>query len=168
MKYLWDYNSDNRTLALEKSNEQVAFLRMSNRYRCICEANNTSYFFKSDGLLSKKLKLNSSNGDVIADIRFDNGFKNAEIWYKDSRFNFKTDGRFLSKEWSLQNGAGPTIKARRVNKNFGELDSDHSDDLLHTIGIYAYMHIYESKIATLALIMISAIISGLVTTFIIL
>ncbi len=164
MKYHWDYNSDDRTLSLGQSKKQVALLRMSNRYRCICEAQNSSYFFKSDGLLSKKLKLKSGNGDIIADICFDQNFKNAEIWYQDTRYNFKTDGRMIAKEWTLQNGKGPMIKAKRSTKNVGELESEHSDELLPTIGLYAYMHLYESKMATLSIIFVTSLIAGLGTT----
>ncbi len=144
MKYDWKYNSKTRTVDIANSINTTIKLHLSNRYRSILETESNSYFFKSDGLLSRSLTLSTDSGISIADVRFNRLLSRAEIWYKDSNYTLNIEGTLFCKKWSISSGKHAIIKGRRDGNKFGEIESQQDDQILATIGLHSYLHYCES------------------------
>ncbi len=144
MKYDWKYNSKTRTVDIVNRNNTTIKLHLSNRYRGILETEYNSYFFKSDGLLSRSLTLSTDSGSSMADVRFNRLLSRAEIWYKDSNYTLNIEGTIFCKKWSISSGKNYTMKGRRDGNRFGEIESEYDDQILATIGLHSYLHYCES------------------------
>ncbi len=146
MQYSWKYNPKKSTLKLVKNDEEIANFLVSNKYRSVCEIGSENYFFKSDGKTSKSIKVSDNNGEIVADIRFGKLLNEAQIWYNNNLYILDVGMHFLSAKWSISHSNVSVLSGNRQTGFMGIMDKVDDDLLLTSIGLYAYLHYYESNV----------------------